>query len=45
MGKSCLRFKKNAVIPDALIGELVQKMTTQDWIDLYEKNYKKTPSK
>ncbi len=41
MGKSCMRFKKNGVIPYDLIGELVQKMNTQDWIDLYEKNYKK----
>lgn len=45
MGKSCLRFKKNAVIPYELIGELVQKMTTEDWINLYEKNYKKTTKK
>lgn len=45
MGKSCLRFKKNTVIPYELIGELVQKMTTQDWIDLYEKSYKKLPKK
>jgi uncharacterized protein YdhG (YjbR/CyaY superfamily) len=45
MGKSCLRFKKNAVIPYELIGELVQKMTTKDWIDLYEKNYKKASKK
>lgn len=41
MGKSCLRFKKNAIIPYELIGELVQKMNTEDWIKLYEKNYKK----
>lgn len=45
MGKSCLRFKKNAVIPYELIGELVQKMNTEDWIKLYEKNYKKTAKK
>lgn len=45
MGKSCLRFKKNAVVPYELIGELVQKMTTDDWINLYEKNYKKTSKK
>jgi len=45
MGKSCLRFKKNAVIPYELIGELVQKMTTKDWIDLYERNYKKASKK
>lgn len=45
MGKSCLRFKKNSTVPYELIGELVQKMTTEDWINLYEKNYKKTTKK
>lgn len=45
MGKSCMRFKKNAVVPYELIGKLVQKMTTEDWIKLYEKNYKKAPKK
>ena len=41
MGKSCIRFKKVEEIPFKLIGELVTKMSTQDWINLYEKNYKK----
>jgi hypothetical protein len=41
MGKSCIRFKKPEQIPFALLGELVSKMNPQDWIDLYEKNYKK----
>ena len=45
MGKRCMRFKKNAVVPYQIIGELVQKMTTEDWIKLYEKNYKKAPKK
>ena len=40
-----MRFKKNTVVPYELIGELVQKMTTEDWIKLYEKNYKKAPKK
>jgi uncharacterized protein YdhG (YjbR/CyaY superfamily) len=40
MGKSCIRFKKMADIPYPLIGELVSKMTIQDWIAMYEKNYK-----
>ena len=40
MGKSCIRFKKIETIPYDLIGELVSKMTMQDWIDLYEKNVK-----
>jgi Domain of unknown function (DU1801) len=40
MGKSCMRFKKVGDIPVALIGELATKMTPQDWIDCYEKNFK-----
>jgi hypothetical protein len=41
MGKSCIRFKKVELIPYELVGELVQKMTAEDWIDIYEKNIKK----
>lgn len=41
MGKSCIRFKKMDDVPYNLIGELAAKMKSQDWIDLYEKNYKK----
>lgn len=41
MGKSCIRFKKLDQIPYALIGELMQKMTAQQWIDLYETMLKK----
>lgn len=41
MGKSCIRFKKVELIPYSLIGELVQKMTAEDWIAIYEKNIKK----
>jgi hypothetical protein len=41
MGKSCIRFKKPESIPFDLIGELMQKMTVQEWIDLYERLYKK----
>lgn len=41
MGKSCIRFKKIETIPYELIGELSSKMTTDDWIGLYEKNLKK----
>ncbi len=40
MGKSCIRFKKMEDIPYELIGQLVSKMTVQDWIGLYEKNLK-----
>ncbi len=36
MGKSCIRFKKMDDIPYDLIGELTAKMTTKEWIDLYE---------
>lgn len=38
MGKSCIRFKKSEEIPFELIAELMQKMSMQEWIDLYEKN-------
>lgn len=41
MGKSCVRFKKMEEIPYQLIGELMQKMTAQQWIDLYESQLKK----
>ncbi|AFD07134.1 DUF1801 domain-containing protein [Solitalea canadensis] len=37
MGKSCVRFKKMDQIPFELIGELASKMTTDQWIELYEK--------
>jgi uncharacterized protein YdhG (YjbR/CyaY superfamily) len=36
MGKSCIRFKKPEHIPFELLGELVKKMTAEDWIKLYE---------
>ncbi|MBT8262078.1 MAG: DUF1801 domain-containing protein [Bacteroidia bacterium] len=41
MGKSCVRLKKMDDIPYDLIGELASKMTAKEWIELYEKNYKK----
>jgi uncharacterized protein YdhG (YjbR/CyaY superfamily) len=41
MGKSCIRFKKLNDVPYELLGELVTKMSVQDWISIYEKNYKK----
>lgn len=41
MGKSCIRLKKLDDIPFDLIGELFQKMSMQEWIDLYEKNIAK----
>ena len=41
MGKSCIRFKYMDDIPYELLGQLVQKMSADDWIAVYEKNYKK----
>ena len=41
MGKSCIRLKKMDDIPYELIGELASKMTTEEWIDIYEMNVKK----
>jgi hypothetical protein len=38
MGKSCVRFKKPDQIPFELIGQLMQKMTPEDWIKRYENN-------
>ncbi len=36
MGKSCVRFKKMDTIPYKLIGELATKLTTDEWIKIYE---------
>ena len=41
MGKSCVRFKKMDQIPFELIGELVQKMSVEDWVTKYESTLKK----
>ncbi|MGG5576286.1 DUF1801 domain-containing protein [Myroides sp. C15-4] len=41
MGKSCIRFKNMEEIPFQLIGELMQKMSLQQWVDLYESKLKK----
>lgn len=41
MGKSCIRFRNPARIPFELLGELVSKMTVQDWIQRYESAIKK----
>lgn len=41
MGKSCVRFKKMNDIPYKLIGELTAKMTTKEWIRIYETNTNK----
>lgn len=36
MGKSCVRFKKPEDVPVELIASLCTKMTTRQWIDVYE---------
>lgn len=41
MGKSCVRFKKYSEIPYDLIGELVTKISVEQWIQTYEKVLKK----
>ena len=41
MGKSCIRFKKMDQIPNELIGELMFKISVQDWINTYEEKFKK----
>ena len=41
MGKSCIRFKKMDDIPYELIGELMTKMSMEEWISIYENNLKK----
>lgn len=41
MGKSCIRFKKMEDIPYELIGELMTKMSMEEWISIYENNLKK----
>lgn len=41
MGKSCIRFKKTADVPFDLIGELMSKVTLDQWIERYESTLKK----
>jgi uncharacterized protein YdhG (YjbR/CyaY superfamily) len=41
MGKSCIRFKKMDQIPYDLIGELLTKMTVNQWIERYDSVYAK----
>ncbi len=36
IGKSCIRFKYYDEIPFDLLGELVRKMGTKEWIRIYE---------
>jgi|SRR6476620_3184227 len=41
MGKSCMRYKKPDDIPYTLIGELVSKISPDEWIAVYEKQFKR----
>jgi hypothetical protein len=41
MGKSCIRLKKPEDIPYRLLGELVGKVSPDQWIATYEANYKR----
>lgn len=41
MGKSCIRYKKPETIPYDLLAELMQKITVSQWIETYEKAYKR----
>ena len=41
MGKSCIRFKKIDDIPFELIGELMSKMSVEDWVSVYDANVKR----
>ncbi|MEH0154409.1 DUF1801 domain-containing protein [Limibacter armeniacum] len=41
MGKSCIRLKKMDQVPYELIGELVSKITPEQWVKTYEAALKK----
>lgn len=41
MGKSCIRFKKPDQIPLELIGQLVAKITPEEWITAYQSRVRK----
>ena len=40
MGKGCIRFYKTDDIPYKLIGELIAKISANEWVYLYESNFK-----
>jgi uncharacterized protein YdhG (YjbR/CyaY superfamily) len=42
MGKSCVRFKKMADIPYALLGQLASKISVEQWISSYENAFLKS---
>jgi hypothetical protein len=41
MGKSCIRFKKPEDIPYDLIAQLMQKMSVEEWVEVYEATMKR----
>lgn len=41
MGKSCIRFKKPEHIPYTLIGQLMQKLSVEEWVECYESALKR----
>lgn len=41
MGKSCIRLKKPEKIPFDLLGELVSRISAEQWIATYEKSLKR----
>jgi len=41
MGKSCIRFNKVENIPFELLGQLMTKMTVDEWIGIYDNAFKK----
>ena len=41
IGKSCVHFKKFDEIPYKLIGDLIQKISVENWINIYKTNLKK----
>ena len=45
MGKSCIRYKKIEDIPYKLIGELVSKITLDEWIEIYKSTFKNSRKK
>lgn len=41
IGKSCVRFKKETDIPFKILAELVQKISVDEWISIYNNSLKK----
>ena len=41
MGNSCIRFKKPEEIPFDLIGQLMRRMSVEEWVKVYEEKMKR----